>query len=73
MAAPRPEPVERRSRILHGDCRVRLAELEADSVDAVVTDAPYELGFMGKTWDRSGVAFQVETWAAVLRVLKPGG
>jgi hypothetical protein len=27
---------------------------------------------MGKEWDRSSVAFRPETWAAVLRVLKPG-
>lgn len=30
-------------------------------------------GFMGKTWDGGDVAFRVETWRAVLRVLKPGG
>jgi site-specific DNA-methyltransferase (adenine-specific) len=29
-------------------------------------------GFMGQTWDGGDVAFQAETWAAVLRVLKPG-
>ena len=29
-------------------------------------------GFMGKRWDGGDVAFQVETWAQVLRVLKPG-
>ena len=28
---------------------------------------------MGKAWDCSGVAFDVETWRAALRVLKPGG
>lgn len=56
-----------------GDCRAVLAELGEASVDAVVTDPPYELGFMGKAWDASGVAFQVETWRAALRVLKPGG
>jgi site-specific DNA-methyltransferase (adenine-specific) len=43
------------------------------SVDAVVTDPPYELGFMGKAWDASGVAYDVPMWAEVLRVLKPGG
>jgi site-specific DNA-methyltransferase (adenine-specific) len=43
------------------------------SVDAVVTDPPYELGFMGKRWDASGIAFSVELWREVLRVLKPGG
>lgn len=30
-------------------------------------------GFMGMAWDGSGVAFDPETWAAALRVLKPGG
>jgi DNA modification methylase len=39
----------------------------------VVTDPPYELGFMGKAWDSSGIAYQVDLWAEVLRVLKPGG
>lgn len=29
-------------------------------------------GFMGKRWDGGDVAFQVETWRLVLRVLKPG-
>jgi site-specific DNA-methyltransferase (adenine-specific) len=29
-------------------------------------------GFMGQKWDGGDVAFRPETWAAVLRVLKPG-
>ena len=29
-------------------------------------------GFMGKQWDGGDIAFQVETWRQVLRVLKPG-
>jgi site-specific DNA-methyltransferase (adenine-specific) len=63
------EPV----RVVEGDCRSALPTLAADSFDAVVTDPPYELGFMGKAWDRTGVAFDPATWAAVLRVVKPGG
>jgi hypothetical protein len=47
--------------------------LPADSVDAVVTDPPYELGFMGKSWDSAGVSYDPATWAEALRVLKPGG
>jgi len=39
----------------------------------VVCDPPYELGFMGKSWDGTGVAYQVKTWLAAYRVLKPGG
>jgi site-specific DNA-methyltransferase (adenine-specific) len=34
--------------------------------------ARHAKGFMGKTWDGGDVAFRPETWAAVLRVLKPG-
>ncbi len=56
-----------------GDCRVRLGELGDGSVDSVVCDPPYELGFMGKAWDASGVAYDVGLWVEVLRVLKPGG
>ena len=44
-----------------------------NSVDSIVTDPPYELGFMGKGWDSSGIAFNVEVWTEALRVLKPGG
>lgn len=60
-------------RILQGDCREVLKTLPDASVDAVVTDPPYELGFMGKGWDSSGIAFSPDVWASCLRVLKPGG
>lgn len=102
-------------KLYHGDCVEILPALEADSIDAVVTDPPYELtnrvldfhgcekcgrrtggrdgivtecprcggnvsrqrskqgkGFMGKEWDSTGVAFQPQTWAEILRVAKPG-
>ncbi len=56
-----------------GDCLDVLRALPDASVDAVVTDPPYELGFMGKSWDASGIAYRVDLWREVLRVLKPGG
>ena len=59
--------------LVQGDCRVELLRAPENSIDACVTDPPYELGFMGKAWDRSGVANDPATWEAVLRVLKPGG
>lgn len=37
--------------VFHGDCLDVLAGLPDASVDAVVTDPPYGLGFMGKEWD----------------------
>ena len=57
----------------HGDNRDILATLPSGSVDACVTDPPYELGFMSKGWDGSGIAYDAALWSEVLRVLKPGG
>jgi DNA modification methylase len=57
--------------IIHGDARQ--IPLPNTSVDAIVTDPPYELGFMGKRWDSTGVAYDPATWREALRVLKPGG
>lgn len=59
--------------ILTGDCVELMAAMPPNSVDAVVCDPPYEIGFMGKEFDKRGVAHQVATWAACLGVLKPGG
>jgi site-specific DNA-methyltransferase (adenine-specific) len=42
-----------------------------NSIDAVVTDPPYGLSFMGKRWDYDVPS--TEIWAECLRVLKPGG
>ena len=61
------------ARILVGDVKVRLGEMGDGSVDSIVTDPPYELGFMGKSWDSSGIANDAEMWRECLRVLKPGG
>jgi len=59
--------------ILQGDCLQVLKTLPSESVDCVVTDPPYELGFMGKSWDNTGIANNVYMWKECLRVLKPGG
>lgn len=54
------------------DCRdVMDLYTDENSVDAIVTDPPYGLSFMGKDWDH-GVP-GAEFWARALRVLKPGG
>jgi DNA modification methylase len=50
-----------------------LPTLPDNSVDSIVTDPPYELGFMGKSWDSSGIAYNVDLWRECWRVLKPGG
>lgn len=59
--------------LYHGLMQDELENLADNSVDSIVTDPPYELNFMNKAWDNSGVAFQADTWRHCLRVLKPGG
>lgn len=59
--------------LIEGEALAALQVFKPDRFDSVVSDPPYELGFMGKGWDASGIAFSVEFWRAVLRVLKPGG
>ena len=56
-----------------GNCLDVLKEYKDNSFDSIVTDPPYELGFMGKSWDSTGIAFNTDVWREALRVLKPGG
>ena len=60
-------------KLINGNSLEVLKTLEDNSIDSIVTDPPYELGFMGKSWDKTGIAFNVELWEQALRVLKPGG
>ena len=59
--------------IIQGDCLEEMKKLPDKLIDAIVTDPPYELAFMGKKWDASGIAYNVDMWGECLRVLKPGG
>ena len=57
--------------LYRGDCLNVLASMEPESVDAIVCDPPYGLGFMGRAWDALPPGVD---WARLcLRVLKPGG
>lgn len=58
-------------RVEQADCIEAMRAMSEASVDAICTDAPYGLGFMGKAWDDlpPGDEFAREA----LRVLKPGG
>ena len=58
-------------KIINGDSLKELKTLEENSIDAVVTDPPYGLKFMGKKWDYDVPS--TELWVEVMRVLKPGG
>lgn len=68
-----PVYADGRTILYQGDCREVMATLGAGWADAVITDPPYELKFMGKGWDDTGVAFDVETWKRCYALLKPGG
>ena len=59
------------SKLFNGDCLEKLGELQCACVDAVITDPPYGLSFMGKKWDYEVPS--VDIWKECLRVLKPGG
>ena len=61
------------NKIIHGNSLIELKSLPENSIDSIVTDPPYELGFMGKSWDNTGIANNPLMWAECLRVLKPGG
>ena len=56
-----------------GNCIDVMKHIESESIHAIVTDPPYELGFMGKKWDASGIAYSIDVWKEAFRVLKPGG
>lgn len=75
-----------RVRLLHGDCKARMAGLRDESIGAVIVDPPYGLEFMGKGWDKLDATDQAHISAVqaqqmwhrewleqVHRILRPGG
>lgn len=56
---------------MQGDNRETLKTIADNSIDAIVTDPPYGIDFLGKEWDANTGA--LETYQECLRVLKPGG
>jgi site-specific DNA-methyltransferase (adenine-specific) len=50
-----------------------MAEMEDNSIDSIICDPPYEIGFMNRGWDSNGIAYDQEVWRQAWRVLKPGG
>jgi DNA modification methylase len=59
--------------IINGNNIEELKKFDDNYFDSIVTDPPYEIGFMSKSWDASGIANNPEMWSECLRVLKPGG
>ena len=58
-------------RVIQGDNRETLKLIPDNSIDAIVTDPPYGIDFLGKDWDAN--TGSLETYKECLRVLKPGG
>ena len=61
--------VKRFGAVSQGD-DTKTAQRARDEADGM---ARLSRGFMGKEWDGGDIAFTVELWAKVFRVLKPGG
>lgn len=60
------------NKIIQGDCLEEMKRLPDNSIDTIITDPPYELSFMSKKWDNTGVSFSADVWKECLRVAKPG-
>lgn len=59
-------------RVHTGDVMEYCATYEGERYHALLCDPPYELAFMGRKWDSTGIAFQPSTWAALAGLLHPG-
>lgn len=59
--------------VINANSYTILAAMPEASVDWIITDPPYELGFMGLDWDSAGIAFDVDFWKLCYRVLRTGG
>jgi len=60
-------------KLYYGNMLDLLEVIDKETIDSIITDPPYELNFMSKNWDSSGIAFQTDTWKKCYEVLKPGG
>jgi len=56
--------------VIVGDCVEVMRGWSENSVDCIVTDPPYGLGFMGKEWDKALPS--VKAFEQMIRILKPG-
>ncbi len=59
------------NQIIYGDNRKKLKEFTDNFFACVITDPPYEMNFMGKEWDSSGIAYDISMLKEVIRVTKP--
>lgn len=62
-----------KNKIYHGNSKEVLKTFPENYFHSIITDPPYEIGFMGKGWDSTGIAYDIAFWRECLRVLRPGG
>ena len=60
-------------KINHANIKDWAKNYDGPLFDGILCDPPYELNFMNSTWDNTGIAFDAEMWADILKLLKPGG
>ncbi len=60
-------------KLINANSKEYLKTLDSNSIDSIITDPPYELGFMNQKWDKAGITYDVDFWKECLRVLKYGG
>lgn len=60
-------------KIHHANIKEWAKNYDGELFDGILCDPPYELGFMGKSWDSSGIAFDKDMWADLFKLVKPGG
>ena len=58
--------------LVNDDIRHWAATYTGPAFHALLCDAPYEMAFMGKSWDASGIAFDPQTWRVLAEHLLPG-
>lgn len=68
----RPPVRTSRFEVVNADVREWASGYDGPAFHAMLTDPPYEIGFMGKGWDDTGVAFDPSTWRALLLHMHPG-
>lgn len=61
------------SRTVHqSDVMTYIQNYQGEKYHALFCDPPYELNFMGRKWDSTGIAFRKETWHGLGTLLYPG-
>ena len=60
--------------LINGDSMIELDRMEENSIGSIVTDPPYLIDFMNKSWDTAdNIAGSPDFWKKCFKALKPGG